>query len=136
MRRLPFPLVPRALRWLGVLAVLGVIGHFSLGAVPPAPPEPTPFWDKRLHFAAYAGLGLSLAYATVGADDASRRVAVVLGGALAFGALVELLQGTLPNRYFGWGDLLANCLGAALSSLWFAVEPRLAYVRLPRRGRS
>ncbi|QLG28654.1 VanZ family protein [Halorarum halophilum] len=129
MDRVRFPLLPRSLRWLGVLGVAGVICYFSLVTVPPEPPSPTPFWDKRLHFAAYAGFALVLAYATANLrEHPSRRVALVIGGALAFGAGIELLQGATPHRYFGWGDLLANALGAALGSLWFPVERRIRYV--------
>ncbi|QLG61102.1 VanZ family protein [Halorarum salinum] len=128
MRSIPVPLFPRSLRWLGVCAVVVVISYFSLGSVPPEPPTPTPIWDKHLHFISYAGLALALAYATVDHYTSSRRRVLVLGGAIAFGVLIELLQGTTPHRYFGWGDLLANALGAALASLWFVVERVVRYV--------
>lgn len=132
-RRMRVPLVPRPLRLLGVVAVLAVIGYFSLFTAPPQAPGRTPFWDKHLHFAAYAGLALSLAYATVRLRDRPfRRALVVFGGALLVGAGVELLQGTMPARYFGWGDLLANALGAALVGVWFLLERRVRYVRARR----
>jgi VanZ family protein len=129
-RRLRLPLLPRWLRLVGVAAVLGAIAYFSLFSAPPTVPGREPFWDKHLHFAAYAGLALSLAYATARVRDRPYlRAVVVFGGALAFGAGIELLQGALPNRYFGWGDLLANSLGAALVAVWFVVERRITYVR-------
>ena len=140
MARPPIPLLPRAARWSGVAVVIGVVTYFSLGSAPPQPPDPTPFWDKRLHFAAYAAVALSLAYATATWHEASsRRTAVVLGGAVTVGAFVELLQGQLPYRYFGWGDMLANCLGATLGTLWLPVERQIQYVpvaRLATRNRS
>lgn len=133
MRRIRFPLLPRPLRLLGVAGVLAVIGYFSLVAAPPASPTRTPFWDKHLHFAAYAGLALSLAYATVRLRDRlTLRALVVVGGALLVGTGVELLQGTLPNRSFDWGDMLANALGASLVVAWFLVERRVRYVRTRR----
>lgn len=133
MSRVRFPLLPRPVRLLGVAGVLAVIGYFSLVAAPPASPTRTPFWDKHLHFAAYAGLALSLAYATVRLRDRlARRALVVVGGALLVGAGVELLQGSLPNRYFGWGDLLANALGTSLVVGWFRLERRIRYVRARR----
>lgn len=131
-RRLRFPLLPRWLRLLGVVAVLVTIGYFSLLTDPPKAPGSTPFWDKHLHFAAYFGLALSLAYATARLRDRPvLRGLVVFGGAVAVGVGVELVQGVVPNRYFGWGDLLANALGAALVMGWFLLERRLRYVRIP-----
>jgi len=54
---------------------------------------------------------------------------VVLGAAMVVGIAIELLQGLLPSRYFGWGDLLANALGAALAGLWFPLERYVQYDR-------
>ncbi|WP_256301949.1 VanZ family protein [Haloarchaeobius salinus] len=133
MARLRFPLLPKPLRWLGVVGVLLVIVYFSIVTVPPKPAGTTPFWDKHLHFVAYAGLALALAYATARRrDQPYRRAALVIGGAVGFGVLIELAQGTLSYRTFGWGDLLANTLGALLVSLWFVVERRIRYVRARR----
>lgn len=130
MRRVEVPLLPRFVRLGGVCAVLAVIAYFSLVAAPPESPTRTPFWDKHLHFVAYAGLALSLAYATVHLRERpALRILAVVGGALLVGAGVELLQGSLPNRYFGWGDLLANALGASLVGGWFLLERRVRYVR-------
>jgi len=124
--------VPAIVRWFGVLAVVAVIVHFSLITVPPGPPEPTSFWDKQLHFVAYAAFTVALAYATVDHKDDPRRPAVlVVGVALLFGALIELCQGQLAYRSFGWGDLLANALGAALGALWLVVERWVRYVETP-----
>ncbi|WP_136689064.1 VanZ family protein [Halorhabdus amylolytica] len=138
MRRPPVPLVPRTLRWGFVLVTLAVVVYFSLVTVPPRPPATrTPFWDKYLHFLAYFGVGLALAYATATyRDRPSVRAGLVLGGAIAFGAAIELFQGALPHRYFGWGDLLANCLGAGLVALWFPIERRIRYVRARRLAES
>lgn len=133
MNRVRFPLLPRPVRLLSVVAVFGVIVYFSLVSAPPKAPSQTPFWDKRLHFAAYAGLALSLAYATARLRDRPvLRGFLVVGGALLVGIGIELLQGKLANRYFGWGDLLANALGASFVAIWFLVERRIRYVRTRR----
>ncbi|WP_435063667.1 VanZ family protein [Halobaculum sp. EA56] len=133
MSRLAVPLLPRRVRYAGVAAALAVIVYYSLLSAPPSSPGDTPFWDKHLHFVAYAGLALALAYATVRyRDRPGLRTALVFGGALAVGVAIELLQGTLPNRYFGRGDLLANALGSALVGVWFVVERRVRYVRARR----
>jgi VanZ family protein len=130
-RRLSVPLVPAIVRWFGVITVVAVIVYYSLVTVPPEPPgvEPGSLWDKRLHFVAYATFTGALAYATVDhRKKALHRAVAVLGVALLFGALIELAQGMLSYRSFGWGDLLANALGAGLGSLWFLVERRIQYV--------
>lgn len=133
MTRLRVPLLPRWLRLLAVAAVVAVVVHFSLFTAPPKAPGRTPFWDKHLHFAAYAGLSLTLAYATARLRERPLvRGGLVVGVALAVGVGVELAQGILPDRYFGWGDLLANALGASLVAVWFFVERRVRYVRARR----
>jgi VanZ family protein len=131
--RIRLPLAPAWVRWAGVVAVASLIGYFSLLTTAPAPPEPGPIWDKKLHFAAYAGFAYSLAYAT--AESGSRpliRGAGVLGAAVAFGLGVELAQGQLPMRYYSHGDLLANLIGAGLVLPWFGLERWVRYVRLRR----
>ena len=131
MTRLPIPLVPRWLRWAGVLGVASIIVYFSLVTAVPAPQEPGPIWDKKLHFAAYAGFAYALAYATVGWQ--TRRLVRgggVLGVALVFGAVIELAQGPLPMRYYSHVDLLANAIGATLVVPWFILEHRIRYLRL------
>lgn len=140
MRRLPVPVLPRWLRLAGVLSVSGVIVYFSLFAGLPSPPGDGPggliaaLWDKKLHLAAYAGLGYSLAYASVEERKwGTRRVAAVVLVAVAFGAAMELLQGLLPTRYFGAYDLLADAIGALLVLPWFALESRFDFVHLPGR---
>ena len=131
MTRLSIPLVPRWLRWTGVISVASIIVYFSLVTTVPAPPEPGPIWDKKLHFAAYAGFAYALAYATV--ERQSRCVSRgggVFGVALVFGAVIELAQGPLPMRYYSHIDLLANAIGASLVVPWFYLERSVRYVPL------
>jgi len=131
MSRIPFPLAPRWLRWTNVLIVTGTIVYFSILKTAPAPPEPGPIWDKKLHFAAYAGLAYTLAYATVDWQHRPRRrIGGILATAVLFGLTIELIQGTLPMRYYGVGDLVANCIGASLVASWFLAESQLEYVEL------
>ena len=129
--RVAIPLLPPALRWFGAAVIAGALVYFSLLTTPPlAPPEPGPLWDKKLHLAGYAVLTLSLAYATAASELRSpRRVLLVLGGAVLLGAGIELLQGRLPDRYFSYGDMIANAIGAVLASVWFLLETRFEYVR-------
>jgi len=47
-------------------------------------------------------------------------------GLLAYGMLMELLQGTTDYRYAEWGDVLANGAGVVAGSLfYFSPLPRL-----------
>lgn len=129
--RLPLPLAPRWLRWVGVVGVASIIVYFSLVTTVPGPPDPGPIWDKKLHFAAYAGFAVALAYATV--EWQSRRVVrggSVLGVALVFGLTIEVAQGHLPMRYYSHVDLLANLIGASLVVPWLAFERRVRYFHL------
>lgn len=113
------------------MAIASAVVYFSLVATAPEPPGgPDPLWDKKLHFAAYGGFAFALAYATV--EWGSRpvvRAGWVLGIALAFGLAVELVQGTLPMRYYSPVDLLANLIGASLVVPWLLLERRVRYVR-------
>lgn len=132
MRRLPFPLVPRWLRYAGVTCVAGVLLYYSVLSPPPVrPPSPDPFWDKKLHILAYGGLAVALAYATAHLRGESwRRVTLVIALAVGYGLLIEGLQGVHPNRYASHGDALANTTGALLAGAWFVVERHLRYVQL------
>jgi VanZ family protein len=125
-------MLPRFVRYAGVVAVLIVIGYFSFGGVPPQQPGSGPLWDKKLHFVAYAGLGLSIAYATIEEQRLWLRLAFIIGGATLYGAGVEAVQFVLPERYFGLGDLLANTIGACLATGWLIVERIVGYVPVGR----
>ena len=140
MRRLPIPLLPAPLRWAAVAAVAGAIFYLSVITAPPEHPVvtvPGPGWlldlplDEWRHFLAYAGFGGSLAYAT--ADWTWRRwrlAALVAGVAVGYGLGIEAVQATLPQRYFGWDDAVANALGGLLVLPWFALRSRARIVRL------
>lgn len=136
--RVPLPLFPRWLRWLGVVAVGVVIFSLSVLTIPPEqpilePPELVPL-DKWRHFLAYAAFGWSLAYATTDWDWHPARLAVlVFGVTVTYGVGIELLQAPLAERYFSVGDAYANALGGVLALSWFVVRRWLALVPL-RKG--
>ena len=133
MRRLSLPLLPRWARYVAAGLVFTAVTAASVtGNVPQPPPGSgfADFWDKYLHFGAYAGLALALAYATVHwRDQPYRRAVIVFTVAVGYGLLMEFVQGPLPNRYFSLADALANALGASLVVLWFFVERRVRYRR-------
>ncbi|WP_423751249.1 VanZ family protein [Salinirarus marinus] len=130
MRRLTVPLVARPLRWLAVLAVAAAILVGSVVDVPGAVSSSTPWWDEIAHAVAYAAFASVLAYATVHwRDRPYRRAAVVVGVAVGYGALVELVQAPVPHRRFSPADAAVNAVGALLVTLWFVAERRVRYAR-------
>lgn len=133
MPRLGLPLLPSPFRWGLVAAIALVIFANSILFVTPAPPgaEPGPFWDKKLHFAAYAVFAASIAYATArSAYEQRTRWLVVVGLAMIYGISIELLQAQLPDRYFSYADLLANAIGAILGLGYLLIEKRVPYLPL------
>ncbi|WP_053948964.1 VanZ family protein [Halolamina sediminis] len=133
MRQFRVPLFPRVVRAAGVLVVVAVIFYFSLLDSVSSPPTPSPWWDKQLHLLAYAGLSAAAVYATTKWRRRSvRRGVAVLLVVFAYGLGIELVQGQLANRYFGFGDLLANAVGALVGGLWLAAERYVQYRRVPK----
>jgi VanZ family protein len=112
-----------------VLAVAAGIAYFSLTGDPPAQP-PGAGDDKTLHFVAYATLGLAIAYATLDDRRPLVRAALIIGGAGLYSVGIELVQWSLPERYFGLGDIAANLGGATLALSWLLAERVTRYVPL------
>lgn len=127
------PLLPATLRWLGVVAVAGTIAVYSLHST--AATGEVAVLDLAvsfvLHLLAYAGLAVTLAYATVEFDAPRRRRAVaVIVLAASFGLGIELLQGTTAERTASPLDALVNLVGASLALGWYALERRCTVVPL------
>jgi glycopeptide antibiotics resistance protein len=55
------------------------------------------------------------------------RALLIFGGAASVGLGIELLQGILPYRFFTYGDLLANGIGAGIMLLWLVLEDYVEY---------
>lgn len=126
---LSLPLLPRWIRYLGVGVVLGLLGYFSLAGTVSAPSGAGSLWDKRLHLIAYAGLTLSLGYATVEyRRHRMLRVLGVIGFALVVGAGIEFAQSYIATRQASSLDMIANAIGVLLASLWFLIEPHIRYL--------
>jgi VanZ family protein len=131
MRRLPIPLFPAWLRWLGVATVAGFVFATSVLVAPPPQPvvpgkvDALPL-DKWRHFLAYAAIAYALAYALADSDRPRTHLAVgVFGATMLYGIGIELWQWTIPNRFFSVMDAYANAIGAALVVVWYAAEPYL-----------
>lgn len=126
MTRLPIPVVPQWARWTIVgVAAAGILYKSLLTTPSMAVPRPgfTPV-DKWLHFVAYAGLGLSIAYALVESSlSRKRRAVLLLFLVVGYGGAMEVGQAALQFRYFSFGDLIANTIGGMFSLTWYIFEP-------------
>ncbi|AQL44226.1 hypothetical protein BV210_16565 [Halorientalis sp. IM1011] len=133
MRRVPVPLVPAWLRWLGVAIVAAFVFVTSVVVAPPPEPivpgkvEIIPL-DKWRHFLAYGAIAYALAYALADSDRPRTHLAAsVFCVTVLYGIGIELWQWTIPNRFFSVGDAYANAIGAALVVVWYAVESYLQF---------
>jgi len=105
---------PRPLHYLGLWRALGralVVAMLVIALVPaPAVVGAVPFGDKIGHAAGFAVLVLWYGQIYDRMGDRWRCVA----GAIAFGALIELLQALVPYRSADVLDLAADALGAVI----------------------
>lgn len=132
------PLLPRWLRWCGVVAVAGLIFYTSIVTVPPAVAvedediftllaEVVGFTAATWrHFLAYGTLAYALAYATDHWDlDHWQLVLVVVGSCVLYGIGIEVGQYFVPYRTFAVTDAVTNTAGASLVLPWYILRPRL-----------
>jgi VanZ family protein len=101
---------PLRLLFTAALAAVLVLSLWPL-------PEPSPLgtgWDKADHVAAFVALGL------LGLPSWPAHRSRVLAGLLAYGALIELLQGFTVHRHGDWRDLVADAIGVGIAALVFA----------------
>ena len=122
----------RALRLAAITAAVGLpMGLFYGGAQPVAVgliPAP---WDKLAHVAVFAVLAGAIGFAS--GLRGARMWWLAFAVALAVGAADEWHQLSLPGRGPGWGDLLADAVGAALGATalrWRARVKRWVEVRV------
>ena len=89
-----------------------------LALMSPVPHMPTTGWDKANHLLAFAVL------AWLGCCAYTQRLALVLSGLLAYGALIEILQSFTSYRFADWHDLSADGLGLVLGWLLTRMQRR------------
>ncbi len=130
---LSLPVFPLWAHALMVLAVAGTLTYFSIRSVPGSGSVQTgPFGlfpiSAWLHFFAYGGLALALAYATQHLPWPTWQVlGVVFVVTVCYGIGIELLQSVTPGRTFSYRDMAVNAIGAGVAlGCWRAM---LAYVR-------
>jgi VanZ family protein len=102
------PHIDRLMRiafWACAVAVL------ALSLAPVTTPMPSTGWDKTNHLLAFSAL------AFLGRGAFPGRAVAVLGGLLAYGGLIEVLQSFTPDRSAEWADLLADVMGLLLGEM-------------------
>lgn len=104
----------RTLRLLFASALAAVL-VVSLWPLPESSPLSTG-WDKADHVAAFLALGL------LGLPSWPGYRTRVLAGLLAYGALIEVLQGFTVHRQGDWRDWVADAVGIGLAVLAFELR--------------
>lgn len=97
--------VVRIAFWACAVAVL------VLSLAPVTTPMPSTGWDKTNHLLAFSTLAL------LGRGAYPGRMVAVLGGLLAYGGLIEVLQSFTPDRSAEWADLLADGVGLLVGEM-------------------
>ncbi|MEY3051738.1 MAG: hypothetical protein RLY31_1523 [Bacteroidota bacterium] len=105
--------------FLPVIVCAATIGVLSLNKSAPVPQEWVPK-DKVNHMLAYAGLAW-LAFRALSVIQQTKRnhFLITFVAVVAYGMLMEFLQGLLPYRRFEWLDMAANLAGVILAYLGF-----------------
>jgi VanZ family protein len=115
--------------WAASFVVLALIVGGSLSAQTEPPLGVT---DKLAHFAAYVALTFLFLLAAVwsplrGLGRFPRSTVLVLLGAIALGAAIELGQGLVPGRHPDLNDALADTLGTGVGlAAWQSLRTALA----------
>lgn len=112
-------LIP-ALLWLSVITWLSVMPNMQLPSVKFFAP------DKLGHAGAYGLLCWLLLHGRAryqkaqGAHISAQQMGSITAFAAAYGVVMELVQyAFVPGRYYEYGDMLANAIGAGLGWLVF-----------------
>jgi VanZ family protein len=122
------PILPRFVRVGALAAVVATIVYFSLLDAPATIAPSGPWYDKQLHFAAYAALTVTAVAATLEYRDRPwTRLVGVVACSIAFGILIEIVQAPLAGRYASVGDVLANAVGTLVGSIAFWLEAKVGY---------
>ena len=116
------PVNSRRLKLIKIWYLLGGFMLLMVGIVSLMPVPDVGVNDKVSHLATYLFLG---GWFSLLAINRAALVWTILG-LLAYGMLLEVLQGMTAHRYAEWGDVLANASGIVAGALfYFSPLPRL-----------
>jgi VanZ family protein len=96
---------------------VGLVVVMALALAPPQVPTPTTGWDKANHAMAFAMLAL------LGFAAYPQRVWALSAGLLAYGGMIELLQGLTDYRTAEWLDWAADSIGIGLALALMLTRP-------------
>lgn len=127
------PVAPTPIRYAAVVALAVAILYASM--IEPGGGVPRTFLGvgitTYLHLAAYGGLTVALGYARLAADRRTLVAAFLV--ATAYGACIELLQGTIPYRTMAGSDVVINAVGSTIGAgLWLVLAPRFGVSAVAR----
>jgi len=113
---------PSTLKLIKIWYLLGGLLLLMVGTVSLMPVPDVGVNDKVSHLATYFFLGGW--FSLLAANRATLGWTII--GLIAYGILLELLQGMTDYRYAEWGDVLANASGTLAGILlYFSPLPRL-----------
>jgi len=113
----------KALLVLAVCYTL-VLTVFSLVSIKSLPKLGSSFDDKILHVFAYTILVL-LWYFTLYGLKKAKPILIAVCFSILYGIIIEVLQGQLTTvRNFDILDILANCMGIAIGTLFILIKNR------------
>lgn len=96
--------------WYGIaLLLIFTISWGSLARASEVPTLSLPYSDKLVHFTTYLCLA-----AWLGFICQKKAFPYVFLFVASMGLAIEILQPIISNRFFEWGDLVANTLGQAI----------------------
>ena len=110
---------PQALSWLPALIGMGILFYTSSLPGDEIHLPPFPYSDKAVHFAAYAVLGILIAWRKglqgSPADGRPDWIGIIVG--MLYAAGDEIHQLFVPLRMFDFSDMAADFLGVA-AGVW------------------
>jgi len=130
------PVLPFSVRVFLATAAISLLLYYSIvpapgsGGISSGPFGIFPY-SMWLHFLGYLGLAVALSYATFHLDYSRSQLLIgVFFITVGFGALIELLQYTLPTRTFSLVDILVNTIGAGTGiALWHLTDRVIGFAK-------